>query len=308
LAAEWSLQRCVHTVNDRTVAAVGPPGGTPRAVVKLATTPVAASGLRRERDVLAALGADARLGTWRRLLPTLLAHGKADGCVYAVEGFCSGTVASSLLADAKRRSAFEAAAASQIAVLHAATAEPFVVNAAVFARWVDWPLLVLRRAAPKTTWSPALDRLSRETYAAFVGRTLAMGWIHGDFGPSNILVTPDSAEVVGIVDWELAASPELPCIDIVTLLLTTRARAQRRELGDVVRTLLTDPRWTDFECALVDQAQPGLADSTQAVRATVLLCWLRHVAANLTKSVRYSRHRIWMRNNVDAVLDRLRSP
>jgi O-antigen/teichoic acid export membrane protein len=308
LAAEWSLQRCVHTVNDRTVAAVGPLGGTPRAVVKLATTPVAASGLRRERDVLAALGADARLGTWRRMLPTLLAHGKADGCSYAVEGFCSGTLASSLLADAKRCTAFEDAAASQIAVLHAATGEPSVVDAGAFARWVDWPLLELRRARPQTTWSPALDRLSRETCAAFVGRTLAVGWIHGDFGPSNILLTPDGAEVVGIVDWELAASPELPCIDIVTLLLTTRARAQRRELGDVVHTLLTDPRWTDFECALVDQAQPGLADSAQAVRATVLLCWLRHVAANLTKSVRYSGHRIWMRNNVDAVLDMLRSP
>lgn len=308
LAAEWSLQRCVHTVNDRTVAVVGPPGGTPRAVVKLATTPVAASGLRRERDVLAALGADARLETWRRMLPTLLAHGTADGCSYAVEGFCSGTVASSLLADAKRCTAFENAAASQIAVLHAATGEPSIVDAGALARWVDRPLLEVRRARPQTMWSPALDRLSRETYATLVGRTLEMGWIHGDFGPSNILLMPDDAEVSGIVDWELAASPELPCIDIVTLLLTTRARAQRRELGDVVRTLLTEPRWTDFECALVHQAQPGLADSAEAVRATVLLCWLRHIAANLTKSVRYSRHRIWMRHNVDAVLDMLSSP
>jgi aminoglycoside phosphotransferase (APT) family kinase protein len=135
-----------------------------------------------------------------------------------------------------------------------------------------------------------------------------MGWVHGDFGPSNILLTPDGAGVAGIVDWELAASPDLPSVDLVTLLLTTRAQAQQRELGDVVRILLTDARWTDFECRLLHRAQAGLADSTQEVRATVLLCWLRHAAANLTKSVRYAHHRIWIHNNVDVVLATLRSP
>jgi aminoglycoside phosphotransferase (APT) family kinase protein/O-antigen/teichoic acid export membrane protein len=307
-AAGWSLQRCLHTVNDRTVAAVGPSGGSPRAVIKLATTPAAATGLRRERDVLTALHADERLGTWRRILPTTLADGEATGSVYTVEGFCPGTAASALPTGVSARARFQETAASEIAVLHAATAAPVTVDAGILERLIDEPIVQLRRLRPQAAWSPALDRLSGELHVTLAGRTLPMSWIHGDFVPSNILLTPDGAAVVGIVDWELAASPDLPSVDVVTLLLTSRAQAQRRELGDVVRRLLTDTRWTDFECGLLDEAQPGLADSAQEVRATVLLSWLRHAAANLTKSVRYRHHRVWIRNNVDVVLDALRSP
>jgi O-antigen/teichoic acid export membrane protein len=306
-AAGWSLQRCLRTVNDRTVAAVGPSGGSPRAVIKLATTPAAATGLRREREVLTALHADERLGTWRRILPTTLAEGEAAGSVYTVEGFCPGTAASALPTGVSACARFQEAAASNIALLHAATAAPVTVDAGILGRLVDAPIIPLRRLRPQAAWSTALDRLSGELHVALAGRTLPMGWVHGDFVPSNILLTPDGATVVGIVDWELAAAPELPSVDIVTLLLTSRAQAQRRELGDVVRRLLTGAGWTDFECGLLDRAQPGLADSAQEIRATVLLCWLRHAAANLTKSVRYRHHRVWSANNVDAVLDVLRS-
>jgi O-antigen/teichoic acid export membrane protein len=307
-AAGWSLQRCLHTVNDRTVAAVGPRGGSPRAVIKLATTPAAARGLRRERDVLTALHADERLGAWRRILPAPLADGEATGSVYTVESFCPGTAASAVATGLSDCARFEETAASAIAVLHAATAAPVIVDAGVLDRLVEEPILPLRRLRPQPAWSSALDRLSGELNVTLAGRTLHMGWVHGDFVPSNILLAPDGPAVAGIVDWELAAAPDLPSVDIVTLLLTTRAQAQRRELGDVVRTLLTDTRWTDVEGGLLEKAQPGLADNEHEIRATVLLCWLRHVAANLTKSVRYRHHRLWIRNNVDVVLHTLRSP
>jgi aminoglycoside phosphotransferase (APT) family kinase protein len=288
------------------VAAVGPSGGPPRAVIKLATTLPAAASLGREREVLTALRADARLGTFRRLLPTVLADGQLNGYHYAVEGFCPGTVASGLLDQAPALNAFQAAAASEVAVLHSATAAQMTVDASVLARWVDQPIRTLRHLKPQATWAAALDRISGELGATLAGRTLQVGWIHGDFAPSNILVTPDASAVVGIVDWELAASPDLPSIDVTTLLLTTRAAAEHQELGHVVRALLTQRRWTDREAAVADSVQPGLADDEEEIRATVLLSWLRHAAANLTKSVRYGHHRIWIVNNVDVVLDTLR--
>jgi O-antigen/teichoic acid export membrane protein len=307
-AAGWSLQWCVQSVTDRTVAAVGPPGGAPQAIIKLATTPAAAAGLGREREALATLRADPRLGAWRRILPTVLADGEASGYPYAVESFCTGAVASGLLADASRTAAFQQAAASQIGVLHAATAEPVTIDASLLGRWVERPIFELRRFRPQPWRSRALDRISGELHLAFAGRTLPMGWIHGDFGPSNVLLTPDGGGVAAIVDWELAVSPDLPLVDVVTLLLATRTQAQHRELGDVVRTLLADTRFSDLESGLLDTAQPGLADDAQELLATVLLCWLRHVAANLTKSVRYSHHRIWIRNNVDVVLEAFQAP
>ena len=33
---------------------------------------------------------------------------------------------------------------------------------------------------------------------------VAPGWVHGDFGPQNLLIDPDSLAVTAIVDWELA--------------------------------------------------------------------------------------------------------
>jgi O-antigen/teichoic acid export membrane protein len=307
-AAEWSLQSCVQTVNDRTVAVVGPPGDGPQAVMKLATTSAGAQGLDRERDVLAALRADARLGSWRRILPAVLADGAANGSGYAVESFCPGAVASGLLADASRVAEFQRLAASQIGVLHAATAEPVTLDPSVLGRWVERPIQQLHRVRPQASWSPALDRLRRELYEAFAGRTLLMGWVHGDFGPSNILLTPDGDGIAAIVDWELAVAPGPPSVDIVTLLLATRAQVQHRQLGDVVRGLLADARWSDVERGLIDDAQPGLAENAHELRATVLLCWLHHVAANLTKSARYAHRRIWIHNNIDAALKALMAP
>jgi aminoglycoside phosphotransferase (APT) family kinase protein/O-antigen/teichoic acid export membrane protein len=304
----WSLQRCLRTVTDRTVVAVGPPGGEPRAVIKLAATEASARGLAREHEVLAALRADPRLEMWNAMVPTLLADGQVAGYQYAVQGFCPGTVASGLLARPSAAAAFQVAAGSAITVLHAATARSLAVDARVLAQWVDRPILELRRLKPQPAWRAALDRLSAELAGTFAGRTLSVGWIHGDYAPSNILATRDGTRVTGIVDWELATSALLPAVDVTTLLLTTRAEAEERELGHVVRALLTDTTWTDHERALLNQAQPGLAESREEMRAMILLCWLRHAAANLTKSVRYARHRIWIRNNVDSVLDTLRWP
>ncbi|MDQ6805253.1 MAG: hypothetical protein M3065_09880, partial [Actinomycetota bacterium] len=40
-------------------------------------------------------------------------------------------------------------------------------------------------------------------------------------------------------------------------------------------------------------------------RTLVMICWLTHIAANLTKSERYARNPVWKRRNVYRVLDSL---
>ena len=49
---KWTHRRFLPTVSDVAVVMVGPMHEAPRAVIKLATTPLAAESLRRERDVL----------------------------------------------------------------------------------------------------------------------------------------------------------------------------------------------------------------------------------------------------------------
>jgi aminoglycoside phosphotransferase (APT) family kinase protein len=126
--------------------------------------------------------------------------------------------------------------------------------------------------------------------------------VHGDFAPRNILVTPDGAALTGIVDWELAAQDDLPLLDLLLLLLWVRMVVHRCELGNIVRALLAGAEWTRHEQALVDAAEVALPGDAVGMRALVLLCWLRNVAASLRKCQGCAGHRLWMLANVEAVL------
>ncbi|MDP9269526.1 MAG: phosphotransferase [Chloroflexota bacterium] len=305
----WTEHRSLPTVSDMTVITAGPSRQSPRAVIKLPTTPPALRSLRREREVLAELRADARLGHWCEVLPTMLAEGELAGQPYVVQRMVPGVAANQMVASDDGARQILTAAASAIGELHRRTTAPAAVDGTVLERWVDGPALAVRRVgsplAGGASADVAIDRLANELHEALEGRTLPLSWVHGDFVPSNILVSADGAAVVGIVDWELAASADLPAIDLVALLLSTRAHRRRRELGQVVRELVTGARWTELEEALLDSAASRLSGAPVDSRTLVLLWWLRHVAANLTKSSRYARNRLWARWNVRAVLDAL---
>jgi thiamine kinase-like enzyme len=150
-----------------------------------------------------------------------------------------------------------------------------------------------------------MDRLADELHLALAGRTLPLGWVHGDFVPTNILVSADGEAVSGIVDWELATPGGPPSIDVVALLLSSRMQRQRRELGRVVRELVRGAPWTEFERGLLDLGCSELPAGQLEPRTLVLLWWLQHAAANLTKSTRYDRHGLWARWNIHVVLDAL---
>ena len=198
------------------------------------------------------------------------------------------------------------AATATITQLHRRTATSIVADTSVRKRWIDEPLGLVRRLnatrPAATRYDEALDRLAAELHHALAGRELAVSWIHGDFVPGNILVTPDGSMLTGIVDWELAARNELPLLDLIQLFLASRMLVQRRELGDIMRGLLHGDEWTQHERALIDAAQTALPGETVDMRAMRLLCWLRHIGANLTKSTRYGRHSLWISKNIDGVL------
>ena len=147
-----------------------------------------------------------------------------------------------------------------------------------------------------------MDRLRTELYGALAGRTLSASWVHGDFVPGNILVTPDGASVSGIVDWDLASSDDIPQLDLTWFFLATRMAVEKRELGDVLRDMLERAEWTPEEQQLLDAAQGKLTGDVLDSRTVLLLCWLRHVTGTIYKSDRYGRHWFWVARNVVGVL------
>ncbi|HEY6757866.1 MAG TPA: phosphotransferase [Baekduia sp.] len=304
----WQRQRPLSTVSDLSVIAVGSARQAPRAVVKLPATELAVQGVRRERDVLASLRADARLREWCGVLPIVLAEGELAGRPYVVERMLPGVPASRMVTGDEQARRVLTAAAATIHELHRRTAAPAVIDQAALRRWVDAPARILCDRDPQAgrgSVAVALDRLTDELHEALAGRTAQLSWVHGDFAPGNILVRADGQAVTGIVDWELAGCGGPPSIDVVALLLATRAQRRRRELGRVVRELVGGAPWTEFERALLDSGCAEPPGGRLESRTLVLLWWLQHVAANLTKSTRYDGGGLWARWNVHVVLDAL---
>jgi O-antigen/teichoic acid export membrane protein len=206
----WTVHRSLRTLSDMALLTVGPPGEPPRAIVKLATSAAAARSLLRERRTLRVLHADERLGTWRALLPDVIADGTFAGAPYLVERLVPGRTG---VDGAPARLVAHAAAA--IAPLHRATAVEVIPDVDCLRRWIEGPLDTLARHGGARGRLPpaALERLGGDLRAALAGRRLAVGWIHGDYVPANILVDPASGHVAGIVDWELARPADLPLVD-----------------------------------------------------------------------------------------------
>ncbi len=193
-----------------------------------------------------------------------------------------------------------------IGELHRRTARSITVDDSTLRRWVEEPLERLRAGmalgASESRSRAAIKALAADLDSALRGRHVAVSWVHGDFVPGNILVSPDGASVTGIVDWELASPGDLPLLDTIQFLVATRTLVQQRELGAVLFELLSGPSWTAEETALLAAAQEGLPGDTVNPKALLLLSWLRHVDANLSKSERYAHHSLWVARNVDVIL------
>jgi hypothetical protein len=199
-----------------------------------------------------------------------------------------------------------AAACTTISYLHQQTVTTVCVDEAVLRRWIDEPIATLQQLQPSlssaTRYQHQLRCLQQELRSALAGRTVGLTWVHGDYTPGNILMEPESYTITGVLDWELAAPDDLPPLDLVQFFVATRVIRHQCEYGDVIRTLLTTAGWEPQEILLLRMAQGALPGERLGERELALLCWLRHVVANLTKSERYTHHWWWKVRNLEAVL------
>lgn len=303
----WSIRSAVWTEVGVAVIIVGPVGGPPTAVLKLARTVDGVASVRRNRAVLATLHADPRLEGWSRLLPRLLAEGEVAGQFYVVEQALGGHDGLSLLSNPKAYMRLQRAAAKGICELHQRTGSSVVVDKQMLERWVDQPLLLLRRLvlthSRAASYDAAIDRLSAELSGMLLGRVLTVSSSHGDFWLGNILIDHDGTTLTGIVDWDRAGVGELPILDLLHLVLYTRTLVQGCGFGDVVQALLTGSSWLPHERTVLEIGALDLQGEIVAERAAVLLCWLRHVAGNLAQSRHWTRDRLWVAETIEGVLD-----
>ncbi len=156
------------------------------------------------------------------------------------------------------------------------------------------PTTRLRVRADETSLARLQDELRRE----LEGATVTASLVHGNLWLGNVRATPEG-RVTGLGHWE-RSRVDLPVLELLHLVCTTRAQVEHRELGAVVRDVLRRGGLRDDEQALVASA-PGADDLSS--RTAVLLMWLRHVQG-------YARHfegsrpgHVWMSHNVHQVLE-----
>jgi O-antigen/teichoic acid export membrane protein len=281
--------------------------GTADLAVKYPINARARAALEQQYKTLRALEADERLGDFRRLLPTVVLSEVRGDRPRAVEQWLPGVDASTLVhgrPDAERQ--VTATALAAIAGLHRATGRIETVGADHLRRWIDAPLAVSRRELDvlRTAWGvAATDALRERLYDGFMGRRILVAWTHGDYHPGNVIVDADCARVTGIVDWATALRDGPAPVDSRLFALTMRREVDGCELGDLV--VREHRREVGADGPGTCRAAAGFTTGGSATvdpDALLLLTWLRHIADNAAKSMRYNRSRRWQNRNVLPVL------
>lgn len=277
-----------------------------QAILKITDLSSGASGLERERRVLAGLASEPRLEALRPLLPSVLEAGSDGGWSYLVQRALPGEPATRAMA---RQRAPIISEASAIALrLHGLTAASGVVGSGEIQEWVEQPLAAIRELVgqePGSSEARSIDRLTTDLRASLDGASVPVGWIHGDLWSDNILVSPDDGMITGIVDWDSASESGLAVHDQLHLVLFARKLLAGSEIGaEICRALSAEPAWDPTEIAAVSAGTTALPGPDEAARHRlgIILYWLRLAVMNLARQPTATHRRRWLDDNVRAVL------
>jgi O-antigen/teichoic acid export membrane protein len=159
----------------------------------------------------------------------------------------------------------------------------------------SFPTSALRFTADATS----LARLQDELRSELTGAAVTVARVHGNLWLGNVLAAPDGRTVTGIVNWERSRI-DLPMVELMHLVCTTRALLEQRELGGVVRDVISKRHLREDEAELVRTA-PG--SSELSPRTAVLLMWLRHVHGYAERAAGTRPSDVWLSHNVHQVLE-----
>jgi hypothetical protein len=302
----WRVYEVLSSGPDSGVAilGVGPPREPLRALMKIAERPAAIASVDWERQMLAAMHDDQRVGEWRALVPRVLGTGASDGAVYLIEDRLTGVSLDRVIARSTAPDKVVEEAAAAIRRLHSATARATKADEKLIDRLVVSPVRSLQDALARSRASDRslalLDEISGRLREALEARPIVLSRVHGDYWLGNVLCRPDG-KISGIVDWEFAHPDDLPSLDVVRLLVSVRMWTRRQEFGRVVSDLIADPTWTAGEAQVFASPDDPRIGRPLGIGTQVLLCWLRHTASLFAQNSGYADRGLWMHTNVHAV-------
>ncbi|MFR9802528.1 phosphotransferase [Pseudonocardia sp. RS010] len=268
------------------------------ALLKACDTPRSRAGLVWQTEVLDRLHADPRISHLHPLMPRVLGAGDIGHCYCVIESLLPGQSGLTMLRDPARGRTLVDHAGEVIGELHRHTGRVRLIGPEDLAEWVHEPLARVRTLVPRALHDDVRS-LAARLDAALLGRSVSVGWAHGDFSPVNLLADADG-RVSGIVDWCEARPAGLQVLDVVALHQFAAMHGGGRELGSLVLDTLAAPpatagqRWAGVQRRLGGDPLDG--------RVLTVLGWLAHVSEVARKSARASANPVWVRRNVRAPL------
>lgn len=262
-------------------------------ILKIATSTFASQGLKHHVDTVRRLlvGHESDAGA---LLPRIIRRAQVHGHEVVLESALPGVTNTATPCS----DAVSTAALAAIARIHEATGVPRVVDEGLLDLWIEKPVDVIRRAYQRPGAARNLGRLRRELRRGLGGRQMRAALVHGDYWGGNVLTTTTSEgpRTSGIIDWENAMPLGIPDTDLVHWWLTN----QPGELGATVLEALANPEAVRSGLSGLGAT---LANADVETEYIILLTWLWHVSAGLTRASTNRVSLMWVARNISPVVD-----
>jgi O-antigen/teichoic acid export membrane protein len=241
---------------------------------------------------------------WRDKMPGILGSNVDTFPVWLLEDRRNGEDGRTALADPHKIVSILRDASTQLSELYEFQRRTVPINERQCGRFIDAPIAAMRALGPTKGLLGAEDDLhamQEELHDALAGREITMSLAHGDLWLGSIWWHPADERLACVVDWR-RASIGPPVLDVAHLWCTTRALAERRELGDIVREMLAGGEWSPG-ARLVVATAPGWDE--MSFRTVVLLAWLRHIYNKTTRGRPFRASELWLAHNVQRVVENL---
>jgi aminoglycoside phosphotransferase (APT) family kinase protein len=133
------------------------------------------------------------------------------------------------------------------------------------------------------------------------------GFAHGDFWIENLLT--ERGRLVGVVDWHGAGGGRLPLLDLLHLRLSSVFAQRRQYLGTaLVEYLIPWARSGGDGAARAYCEQVGVDSTSERLEKLVLAYWITRTARELEMYADRVERPLWMKHNVDFVIEKLAAP
>lgn len=115
-----------------------------------------------------------------------------------------------------------------------------------------------------------------------IDRMIPLVWMHGDLHLENVLVNPQTSEILGIVDWSSAQKNGLPLIDIFFLIIRSSTLNTGKRFSDVIIEKILAMEFNSVETSIIDMYLNFVPVSRDIIFPLLLMTWINHIAYNLS--------------------------